>query len=66
MLGTRQSGDFDFQLGDIFADAGILKLSADAAARILSKDPGLSLPENADIRKKLTEYMNSETGKINL
>ncbi len=49
--GVRQSGIPDLVFSDIVRDARILSLSREIAARLLSKDPDLSLPENADLAK---------------
>ncbi len=66
MLGTRQSGDFDFALGDIYTDATTLKLAADTAADILDKDPQLSMKEHEAIRQRLVEYNKDCDRRLNL
>ena len=66
MLGVRQSGDFGFALGDIYADASTLKAAADTARIVLDDDPELEKAENAPIREKLTEYMNPGFEGLNL
>ncbi len=66
ILGVRQSGLMEFRIGDVFTDAAILRNACQAADRILEKDPGLSLPQHRELRKKLDEYMSNELKKLNL
>lgn len=53
MFGVRQSGEFAFELGDIYADAELLKLAADEAKRLLATDKRLELPEHAGIAREI-------------
>ncbi|MGN0480478.1 MAG: hypothetical protein ACI4EV_02815, partial [Lachnospiraceae bacterium] len=62
MFGVRQSGEFAFRLGDIYADAQLLKDAADAAKEILSTDPDLTRPEHILIAKELEKM----TGQMKL
>jgi len=39
LLGTRQSGDMEFQMADIFRDADILQKASEAASELLADDP---------------------------
>ncbi len=55
ILGTRQSGEMGFDLGDIFIDADTLKLASDMASRILLDDPGLTKDEHRSLRDKIRE-----------
>ena len=55
MFGIRQSGDIRFRLADIYTDAAILKEASDAADKILSEDPNLSLPEHEHLRKAVDD-----------
>lgn len=41
LFGVRQSGEFAFQVGDIYHDADILKNASDCAGHILEEDPEL-------------------------
>ncbi len=66
MLGARQSGDFGFVLGDVYADAGTLKLAADRAGRLLEEDADLQRPENSRLKARLTEYMATRFGNLNI
>ncbi len=42
MFGIRQSGDFSFQVADIYNDADVLKLAGDCVDKILAEDFSLS------------------------
>ncbi len=53
LFGIRQSGEFSFRMGDVYTDAGLLKLASDAVETLLTEDPALSLPENKALRKYL-------------
>lgn len=66
LLGVRQSGDFGFRVGDIYADALMLKKAADISDDIISDDPTLALEEHILLRQKLTEYMAYRQKDINL
>ena len=66
MLGVRQSGDFGFDIGDVYADATTLKLASDTAAKLLESNPTLEGEELHNLRNRITEYMNERTDRINL
>lgn len=66
MLGTRQSGDFNFALADIYADAGTLKLASDAANQILEEDPQLTKDCYIPLQKRLKDYMNNGLCNLNI
>ncbi len=53
LFGIRQSGAFSFRMGDVYTDAGLLKLAADAAETLFREDPALLLPQNQPLRKYL-------------
>ena len=55
ILGTRQSGDLGFELGDIYIDAVTLKLASDAANKILDRDPTLAMEEHQKLRDKVKD-----------
>lgn len=56
-FGIRQSGDMSFKLGDIYADASTLKLTADILKDIEEGNLTLSLLESERIDNKLQNYM---------
>jgi ATP-dependent DNA helicase RecG len=49
-LGTAQSGLPGFRVGHLFHDAPLIAIARDEAAKVLSLDPELKLPENAKLR----------------
>ena len=53
MLGTAQSGLPPLRLGDLFADADLMKLARNHTFLIFEKDPLLERPENAGCRSLL-------------
>ncbi len=59
LFGVRQSGDLEFRLADIFADAKVLSRASEDVDRLLSEDPTLCKPENAGIRKRLDALTDS-------
>lgn len=52
MFGIRQSGEFDFVIGDIYTDAGVLKAASDAVNRLFDEDPGLVMDKNQGVRRR--------------
>ncbi len=60
ILGTRQSGDFEFKAGDIFKDRNILQWATEDRDELLAADPLLKKPEHAAFRARLLElYQNN-------
>ena len=53
LFGIRQSGDLAFRVGDVYADASLLKEAAEAAGKILSEDPFLCQEKNVPLRDHL-------------
>lgn len=51
LFGIRQSGDFDFELADIYQDADILKLCGELAGELIEKDPELEHKEHQGLKK---------------
>ena len=66
LFGIRQSGLLEFKLGDIYQDADILKAASETAADILSLDEDLSLPQNKELQRKLSEYMKEDLQNLGL
>ncbi len=66
MLGTRQSGDFNFALADIYADSATLKTASAAAGKLLDEDPLLEAGKHTGLRDRLKAYMNCEMGNLNI
>lgn len=65
-FGIRQSGEFDFGIADIYADANVLKMASDAAAQLLKDDPFLEKEENLQLSYKVKEYTLNSIEKLNL
>ena len=60
ILGTRQSGDFEFKAGDLFKDRNILEWAIEDRDELLSADPLLKKPEHAAFKARLLElYQNN-------
>ncbi len=59
LFGIRQSGEFSFKIGDIYADANVLKAASEAVNKI---DSGYLSDEEL---KPITEYMKQKSsGKV--
>jgi len=54
LFGIRQSGDFSFRIGDVYADSSVLKQAADAVDMLLREDPELKEPKHEALRKHLS------------
>ncbi len=57
-FGIRQSGDMAFKLGDIYADAATLKLTADILKELEEGKLKLEMDENDRLNKKLERFIN--------
>lgn len=66
LFGIRQSGDMEFQIGDIYNDSTILKEASEAAEEILSLDPELDLEQHRFLRERMENYGQNETENIAL
>ena len=55
LIGVRQSGVMEFAIADIFEDANILKLSSEAASRILASDETLNSENFVSLRNRLAK-----------
>lgn len=66
ILGCRQSGEMGFKIGNIYADAKILKIASDVSNNIFEDDPTLEKEKYKGIRNKLETYMENISNKLNL
>ena len=66
LFGIRQSGDLEFRLADIFADADILKAVSDEVKKLMDKDPLLEAEENQELRRKMDGYLERGWERVNL
>lgn len=65
-FGIRQSGIFEFQVGDVFNDAGLLSKAADECGRILKEDPLLESEKNKRLSQALKDYRILCGDKLNI
>ena len=56
IFGIRQSGWMEFEVGDIFQDAEILKMAHEAAKMLMEEDPELKLEKHKLLKKRLLQY----------
>lgn len=66
MFGVRQSGDFCFSIGDIYADADILKIAAQCADTIINQDYGLKNKEHELLKNVIIQYIQNDFNNINI
>ena len=64
VLGTRQSGDLDFKLGDIVNDVDIFNEAFDEVKKVLSTDPDLINISNNNIKSFLVNNSNNKSWNI--
>lgn len=55
LFGIRQSGDLNFEIGDVFTDASILQQASDEVCELLMNDPDLSREEHSKLKALLDE-----------
>lgn len=61
MLGIRQSGMMQFRLGDVYADAAILKKACDDVEAILKDDPRLEKEINRKYQEQILNMKDNTT-----
>lgn len=66
ILGTRQSGEFEFKAGDIFKDQDVLKWAIEDRDSLLKNDPGLAFPEHAAFKQRLIDLYQTHWHLIDL
>jgi ATP-dependent DNA helicase RecG len=59
LMGTMQSGSFQFRFADIYRDAELLKMAAEDAADILKNDTLLLAESHIPLKRKLEQYIAS-------
>lgn len=64
ILGTAQSGLPPLKIGDLFADADLMKLARNAAFMIFERDPRLEKPEHARYRKVLADTRRAVLSQV--
>lgn len=65
-FGVRQSGDFQFALGDIYNDADILKTAAACADEFINGAYYMNRTEEDNLRAKVEEYTKKCLNRLNL
>lgn len=58
LFGLRQSGEFSFQVGDIYNDAKVLQDAAEAVDTLLLQDPRLESEQNGNLRRHFETVSN--------
>lgn len=58
LFGIRQSGEFAFQVGDVYTDASVLQDAAALVEELMRDDPELKLPKHEALKK----YFFTESG----
>ena len=66
LLGTRQSGEMEFALADIFRDSEILMRAGQAAGRLLGNDPMLEKESHRELRKALENFADLDEHDIGI
>ena len=66
IFGIRQSGLMDFQLGDVFQDAKLLKQANDVAKRVLEADEKLEMQTHERLKRRLDEYLGRQLESMTL
>ena len=64
VLGTRQSGDLDFKLGDIVNDVDVFNEAFDEVKKLISSDPDLISILNNNIKSYLVNNSNNKSWNI--
>ena len=64
VLGTRQSGDLDFKLGDIVNDVDVFNEAFDEVKKVISSDPDLINILNNNIKSYLVNNSNNKSWNI--
>ena len=65
IMGTRQSGEFNFKLADIYIDAATLKLASDTANRLVEED-FINNDEYHVLKERLRSYMDNGLSNLNI
>jgi ATP-dependent DNA helicase RecG len=59
LFGIRQSGELDFKIGNIYTDASILKLAAQAAKSLDDDEAEMIFTDNPHLERKI---LNQDSG----
>ncbi len=64
-FGSRQHGLPEMHVADLGADVNVLQRAQQEATLLLAADPGLILPEHADLRESVEHMLNSGADSFN-
>lgn len=56
LFGFRQSGEFAFKVGDVYADSGLLEETNELIENLLSEDPHLKNTEHERLKASINRY----------
>jgi ATP-dependent DNA helicase RecG len=65
-FGVRQSGEFQFSLGDIYNDADMLTLASECAQNFVNGDYYMNKTEEDRLRQKVCEYTDKCLNRLNI
>ncbi len=65
IMGTRQSGEFNFKLADIYIDAATLKLASDTANRLVAEN-FINNDKYNMLKERLMDYMDNDLCNLNI
>ena len=65
-FGIRQSGELQFELGDIYQDAAVLRDASEAVGELLAEDPDLIFGEHENLRHYLEAFLMREQNQMSL
>ncbi|MCD7865166.1 MAG: ATP-dependent DNA helicase RecG [Clostridiales bacterium] len=65
-FGIRQSGDFRFQLADVYQDAQVMGRASAEVSMLMQDDPKLVREEHRVLRQRLRMYAGDEYALLNL
>lgn len=60
ITGTQQSGILDLMIADLATDGKILQMARQAAQKLLENDANLLMPENANIRRQISQQRKTQ------
>ena len=66
IFGLRQSGDLEFKIADIYTDAVTLKKVSEDVDALLEEDEDLNKEEHAELKRRLSAYLEQSYNKLNL
>ena len=65
-FGIRQSGEFQFQVADIYQDADMMGRASYEVSVLMKEDPGLTAPGHRALKARLKQYAGSDFSLLNL